>query len=155
MTIFPPEVKTLDKAHGRSEIRRLRVSSKLKGYVEFPHVERVFRIERTRIINKTGERSDVCEYGITSLTEKQADDSMLLNIIRGHWTIENKVHYVRDMAFDEDRSQVRTKNGPRVMAIIRNLVMNILRMLGVSNITQCLRENALKHSKIFEMLGLI
>ena len=153
--IFPPEVKTLDKGHGRSEIRSLRSSDKLKDYVEFPHVERVFRIDRVRIINKTGKKSDVREYGITSLTEKQADDKMLLEIIRGHWTIENRVHYVRDMAFDEDRSQVRTGNGPRVMAIIRNLVMNILRMLGVANITQCLRENALNHARIFEMLGMI
>jgi len=153
--IFPPEVKTLDKGHGRLEIRRLRSSDKLKSYVEFPHVKRVFRIERTRIIKKTGERSDVCEFGATSLTEEQADDMMLLDIVRGHWTIENKVHYVRDMAFDEDRSQVRTGNGPRVMAIIRNLVISILRMLGVTNITQCLRENALNHSRIFKMLSLI
>lgn len=152
--IFPPKVKTLDKGHGRSEIRSLSSSDKLKGYVEFPHVERVFRIDRVRIINKTGEKSDVREYGITSLTKEQADDKMLLDIIRGHWTIENRVHHVRDMAFDEDRSQVRTKNGPRVMAIIRNLVMNILRMLGVKNITQCLRENALNHSRIFEILGM-
>lgn len=152
--IFPPEVKTLDKGHGRSEIRRLRSSDKLKGYVEFPNVERVFRIDRERTINKTGKKSDVREYGITSLTEKQADDKMLLEIIRGHWTIENRVHYVRDMAFDEDRSQVRTENGPRVMAIIRNLVMNILRMSKVMNITQCLRENAMNHSRIFEMLGM-
>ena len=50
--IFSPEVKTLDKGHGRSEIRRLRSSDKLKGYVEFPHVERVFRIDRERTINK-------------------------------------------------------------------------------------------------------
>lgn len=153
--IFPPEVRTLDKGHGRSEIRILRSSDKLKGYTEFPHVERVFSIERVRIINKTGEKSDVIEYGITSLTEKQADDKTLLEIIRGHWTIENRVHYVRDMAFDEDRSQVRTGNGPRVMAIIRNLVINILRILGVTNITQCLRENALNHTKIFKMLGII
>lgn len=152
--IFPPEVKTLDKGHGRSEIRRLRSSDKLKGYVEFPNVERVFRIDRERTINKTGKKSDVREYGITSLTEKQADDKTLLEIIRGHWTIENRVHYVRDMAFDEDRSQVRTENGPRVMAIIRNLVMNILRMSKVMNITQCLRENAMNHSRIFEMLGM-
>ncbi len=153
--IFPPEVRTLDKGHGRSEIRILRSSDKLKGYTEFPHVERVFSIERVRIINKTGEKSDVIEYGITSLTEKQADDKTLLEIIRGHWTIENRVHYVRDMAFDEDRSQVRTGNGPRVIAIIRNLVINILRILGVTNITQCLRENALNHTKIFKMLGII
>jgi hypothetical protein len=153
--IFSPEVKTSDKGHGRIEIRKLRSSDKLKGYVEFPHVERVFRIERTRIGIKTNKRSDVCEYGITSLTQEQADDKTLLEIVRGHWTIENRVHYVRDMAFDEDRSRLRMDNGPRVMAIIRNLVISILRILGVTNITQTLRENALDRSRIFKMLGLI
>lgn len=153
--IFPPEAKTLDKGHGRIEIRTLRTSDKLKGYVQFPHVERVFRIKRIRENNKTGEKSEVCEVGITSLTREQADEATLLEIIRGHWTIENRVHYVRDMAFDEDRSQVRKGNGPRIMAIIRNLVMNILRMLGVGNITQSLRKNAMRHERIFEMLGLV
>ena len=153
--IFPPEAKTLDKGHGRCEIRSLKSSDKLKGYLEFPHVERVFRIDRVRTVNKTGARSNVREYGITSLTREQADDKTLLEIIRGHWTIENRLHYVRDMAFDEDRSQVRTGNGPRVMAIIRNLVISILRMLGITNITQCLRENGLNHSRIFGILGMI
>jgi predicted transposase YbfD/YdcC len=152
--IFPPEIKSYDKGHGRSEIRAIRASGKLKGYTEFPHVERVFSIKRTRIINKTGEKTVVKELFATSLPKEKADDKMLLDIVRGHWTIENKVHYVRDMAFDEDRSQIRTDNGPRVMAIIRNLVMNILRMLGFTNITQCLRENALDRSRVFIMLGI-
>jgi hypothetical protein len=58
------------------------------------------------------------------------------------------------MAFDEDRSQIRTGNGPRVMATIRNIVLSILRLLGVTNITECLRKNALNHSRIFRMLVL-
>jgi len=155
MKIFPPEEKTLDKGHGRIEIRKIRSSEKLNNYVEFPHVNQVFRIERTRIKMNTGEISNVVEYGITSLKKEQTSNEELLEIIRGHWTIENRVHYVRDMAFDEDRSQVRKGNGPRVMAIIRNLVLSILRILGVRNITQCLRVNALDRSRIFSMLGLI
>jgi len=154
MKIFFPQVKTIDKGHGRIEIRRLQSSDKLKGYIDFPYAERVIRIDRTRIKVKTGEESNVRDYAITSLTEDEADDKMLLDIIRGHWTIENKVHYVRDMAFDEDRSQIRTGNGPRVMATIRNIVLSILRLLGVANITECLRKNALNHSRIFRMLGL-
>jgi len=147
-------VKTIDKGHGRIEIRRLQSSDKLKGYIDFPYAELVIRIDRTRIKVKTGEESNVCDYAITSLTKDQADDKMLLDIIRGHWTIENRVHYVRDMAFDEDRSQIRTGNGPRVMATIRNIVLSILRLLGVTNITECLRKNALNHSRIFRMLVL-
>jgi len=152
--IFFPQVKTIDKGHGRIEIRRLQSSDKLKGYIDFPYAELVIRIDRTRIKVKTGEESNVCDYAITSLTKDQADDKMLLDIIRGHWTIENRVHYVRDMAFDEDRSQIRTGNGPRVMATIRNIVLSILRLLGVTNITECLRKNALNHSRIFRMLVL-
>lgn len=147
-------MKTIDKGHGRIEIRRLQSSDKLKGYIDFPYAELVIRIDRTRIKVKTGEESNVCDYAITSLTKDQADDKMLLDIIRGHWTIENRVHYVRDMAFDEDRSQIRTGNGPRVMATIRNIVLSILRLLGVTNITECLRKNALNHSRIFRMLVL-
>lgn len=152
--IFPPEVKTYDKGHGRSEIRAIRVSENLKGYTEFPHVERVFRIKRTRIINKTGEKTVEEEFFATSLPKEKADERVLLDIVRGHWTIENKVHYVRDMAFDEDRSQIRTGNGPRVMAIIRNLVINVLRILGYTKITQSLRRNSLNTSRIFVMLGI-
>lgn len=129
-------------------------SDKLKGYLTFPHVERVFAIERTRIINSTGKRSHERELGITSLTEGKADNKALLDIIRGHWTIENRLHYVRDMAFDEDRSQIRKGNGPRVMAIIRNIVISILRLLGIENVTESLRKNSLRHGRIFDLLGL-
>lgn len=151
--IFPPPVKTIEKGHGRCDIRSIRVSGSLKGYSEFPGLEQVFKIERTRIINKTGEKSTVITDGCTSLTEKQADARTLLDISRGHWTIENKLHYVRDMAFDEDRSQVRMDSGPRVMASIRNLVISTLRILGVTNIAGALRENSLNKPAMFRMLG--
>jgi predicted transposase YbfD/YdcC len=137
------------------EIRKLCSSEALNDYVLFPHVQRVFRMERTRTIVKTGETSTVVEYGVTSLTRNKADDETLMQIIRGHWTIENKVHYVRDMAFDEDRSQIRTKNGPRIMATIRNIAMNILRILGINEISATLRKNGLNKSRIFEMLSLV
>jgi predicted transposase YbfD/YdcC len=147
-------VTTCEKGHGRIEIRKLCSSDALNGHVQFPHVQRVFQIERIRTTVKTGETSTTVEYGVTSLTMEKADDERLLQIVRDHWTIENKVHYVRDMAFDEDRSQIRTKNGPRVMATIRNIAMNILRILGITDITATLRKNALNQSRIFEMLAL-
>jgi predicted transposase YbfD/YdcC len=147
-------VTSLEKGHGRIEIRKLCSSEAVNGYVLFPHVQRVFQIERTRTIVKTGETSSTVEYGVTSLTKEKADDAKLLEIVRGHWTIENKVHYVRDMAYDEDRSQIRTKNGPRVMASIRNIAMNILRILGIKDIAATLRKNALNKSRVFKMLAL-
>ena len=153
--IFPPPVKTIEKGHGRCDIRSIRVSDKLKGYSEFPGLNRVFKVERIRIINKTGEKSIVITDGCTSLTKEQADDRTLLDIVRGHWAVENKLHYVRDMAFDEDRSQVRIDNGPRVMASIRNLVISTFRILGVTNIAEALRENALNKQRLFRVLGFV
>jgi hypothetical protein len=69
-------------------------------------------------------------YGVTSLTQEQAPAKRLLELNRGHWEIENRVHYVRDVTYDEDRSRIRANNGPRMMASIRNLAISIARMMG-------------------------
>jgi len=55
-------------------------------------------------------------YAITSLTATQARPAEIAAIMRGHWLIEDRLHRVRDVTYDEDRSQIRTGNGPRVMA---------------------------------------
>jgi predicted transposase YbfD/YdcC len=69
-------------------------------------------------------------YAVTSLTITQASHAQLAAIIRGHWGIEDRLHRVRDIDFDEDRSQVRTGSGPRIVASLRNLVSTILRLTG-------------------------
>jgi predicted transposase YbfD/YdcC len=63
---------------------------------------------------------------ITSLTASQADPTLLARWIRGHWGIENRLHWVRDVTYDKDRSQVRTAHGPQVMAALRNLAITAL-----------------------------
>ena len=68
------------------------------------------------------------------------------DIIRGHWGIEDRLHWVRDMDFDEDRSQVRTASGPRIMASLRNLVITILRLAGAASIAAVLRYHARRPS---------
>ncbi len=78
-------------------------------------------------------------YGITSLTPQNSDPARVLSLNRNHWSIENKVHWVRDVTFDEDRSQVRKKAGPHVMDSLRNLAISLLRMAGAKNIAQALR----------------
>ena len=80
-------------------------------------------------------------YAITSLTALQANPVLLARWLRGHWAIE-ALHWVRDVSFDEDRSQVRTSNGPQVMAALRNLVITALRLAGITNIPQALRRQA-------------
>lgn len=83
----------------------------------------------------------VTVYAITSLTGCQADPTLLARWLRGHWSIE-ALHWVRDVSFDEDRSQVRTGNGPQVMAALRNLVITALRLARVTNIAAALRHHA-------------
>jgi predicted transposase YbfD/YdcC len=79
---------------------------------------------------------------ITSLTGFAADPGLLARWIRGHWGIENRLHRVRDMTYDEDRSQVRTGHGPQVMAAFRNLAITTLRLSGATNIAAALRHHA-------------
>jgi predicted transposase YbfD/YdcC len=77
----------------------------------------------------------------------QASPSQLTAITRGHWAIEDQLHWVRDNDFDEDRSQIRTGNGPRIMAALRNLVVSILRLAGARNIAAALRYHARRSSR--------
>jgi predicted transposase YbfD/YdcC len=121
----------VDNAHGRGERRSIEVSDILKGYSRWPGLERVCRIERTRLIR--GEREHEVVYAVTSLTRAEADAEKLLKLSRDHWGIENRLHCVRDVTFDEDRCRVRTGSGPQAFAAIRNAIITVLRKLGITN----------------------
>jgi predicted transposase YbfD/YdcC len=114
-----------ERGHGRAERRTLKVTAVAAGLV-FPHAAQAIQIIRRRRPAttknaKTGKKKWSAEtvYAVTSLTASQASAAELADIIRGHWAIEDRLHWVRDMAYDEDRSQVRTASGPRVMATLR------------------------------------
>ena len=94
-----------------------------------------------------GKWSRETSYAVTSLTVTQATHAQLAAIIRGHWGIEDRLHWVRDLDFDEDRSQVRTATGPRIMASLRNLVITILRLSGAASIAAALRHHARQPSR--------
>lgn len=98
-------------------------------------------IER-EVTRSNGTRTHELAFGVTSLSRKEASGARLLSLNRNHWIIENKIHYVRDVTFDEDRSRVRKDNGPRVMATLRNLVISIFRILGFEFIPQAIRRFA-------------
>jgi len=153
MRIFPPEYVTRDKGHGRIEVRKLQTSTKLNDYVTFPYAAQVCRIHRITY-NLQGEwMREETVYGITSLSVERADPARLLNLNRGHWSIENRLHWVRDVTFDEDRSQIRTKEGPRVMATLRNLAISLFRLGNQSNIAKATRRCARKPERALELLG--
>jgi hypothetical protein len=87
----------------------------------------------------TGEIEDRVTYAITSLPPSRADAATLLALLRDHWGIENRLHHVRDVTFDEDRSAIRTRAAPQVAAACRNLAIALLRRLGATNIAAACR----------------
>jgi predicted transposase YbfD/YdcC len=130
-----------NRAHGRVEKRTIKVVTVTTGIL-FPHARQAIQITRkTRRLDSTTWTTEVA-YAVTSLAAEQATTTQLATWVRGHWRIENRLHWVRDVTFDEDRSQIRSGNGPRVMASLRNLVISILRINGTTNIAQALRHHA-------------
>jgi hypothetical protein len=116
------------------EKRVVRTTTVLNDYVDWPHLGQAFRIDRhVTDLDGSNPRDEVA-FGITDLTPQQADAVMIGGLVRGHWGIETRLHWVRDVVYDEDRSQVRMENGPRVMATLRNTAISLLRHIGVPNI---------------------
>ena len=128
-----------ERGHGRTERRTLKITAVARG-LAFPHAAQAIQIVRRRKMKGKWSR-ETC-YAVTSLTVTQATYAQLAAIIRGHWGIEDRLHWVRDMDFDEDRSQVRTASGPRIMASLRNLAITILRLAGAASIAAALRYHA-------------
>jgi predicted transposase YbfD/YdcC len=133
------------RGHGRVETRSISVVSlhpcpDLEGEF-FPHAAQAIKVVRRRRALASKKWTTVTVYAITSLTALQADPVLLARWLRGHWAIE-VLHWVRDVSFDEDRSQVRTSNGPQIMAALRNLVITALRLAGYTNIAAALRRHA-------------
>ena len=154
-TLFPPQATTTDKGHGRLESRHLWSSTALNTYVAFPHVGQVFCVSREVTELVTGTARGETVYGVTSLTPAQASPARLLALVRAHWTIENRLHWVRDVTFDEDRSQIRRGAGPQVMATLRNLAISLLRLAGAPLIAPALRQAGWSgQALIFRLLGI-
>jgi len=108
----------------------------------WPHLAQVCRVERRRVDTQTGEVKTEVSYAITSLTAEQAGGATLLARLRGHWGIENKLHWPRDVVFDEDRCQIRSGAAPQVVAACRNLTLALLRRGGATNLAAALRTYA-------------
>ena len=146
--------RTLDMGHGRIEERCLTASDELSDYSDWPGLEQVFQLTRKTIIIKTEEVREETVYGVTSLTPQQADPERLLELVRCHWHIENKSHWVRDVTFSEDKSQVRCGNIPQVMAAIRNMAIGLMRWLGYTNIASACRYFAAQPWDALEAIGI-
>jgi hypothetical protein len=117
-------------------------------------VRQVARIERVRVRLKDGSEQRETVFCITSLSPEKADPARLLKLNRGHWSIENRLHYVRDRTFDEDRSQVRKHAAPHMMASLRNLAIGLLRLAGASTNIAAAARFFMRHAeRAMELLG--
>ena len=152
--IFPLRAETLDKGHGRLERRTLLASTALNHYLDFPHVAQVCRLEREVLELKSGQQRQETVFLVTSLPPALADPLKLLTLNRGHWAIENRSHYVRDIAFDEDRSRIRVGTGPAMMATLRNFAIALARLRGFANIAAALRAFAQQPRRALAAIGI-
>ena len=149
-----PEGKacTVDKGHGRLEVRRLRTSQELGDYLapRWPAVAQVFQIERQTTAE--GKTTIDISYGLTSLPMRAWPARRLLRLIRNHWHIENRVHWRRDVTLGEDTSQVREGQTPHVLAALNNAVLALMDLLQTPNMAAQIR---VFQARLEELLTLI
>ena len=146
--------RTVDIGHGRIEQRNITTSEALVGYSTWPGLAQVFELGRYVIMQKTGQERVEVVYGVTSLSAERATPGRVLDLVRGHWSIENKSHWVRDVTFDEDRSQVRCGSIPQVMAALRNTTIGLLRWAGHTNIAAACRRLAAQPAQALALIGI-
>jgi predicted transposase YbfD/YdcC len=147
-------IRTVEAGHGRIESRNLTTSTALVGYSDWPALAQVFEVGRQVIDKKTGKERVEIVYGVTSLPPDRASAQRLLELVRGHWAIENRSHWVRDVTYDEDRSQVRHGHIPQVMAALRNTAIGLLRWAGYRNIARAGRQLAAQPAQALGLIGL-
>ena len=148
-----------DRHGDRHEERRVWTSGELFGYLDWPGARQVGKIERVAL--QKGKTRRQVRYFVTSLPapdphlgQAGAGPEQLLRLIRGHWRIENRLHYVRDVSFGEDASQIRSGAAPQVLAALRNAVIGLLRDAGWTNIAAAVRYNAWRPGAALQLLGL-
>jgi predicted transposase YbfD/YdcC len=142
-----PAVSSVSTDHGR-RARRTVKAALAPAWVEFHGAAQVAQLRRT--VTKKGKKTVEVVYLITS--DRGADPAALAAWVRGHWHIENKLHWVRDVTYQEDKSQVRTGNAPRVMAALRSLAISLLRLEGHGNIAAANRHHARDPQRTLKLL---
>src|SRR5215467_3918390 len=147
-------MRTVDIGHGRIEQRNITTSEALVGYSDWPGLAQVFEQGRHVITQKTTEERVEVVYGLTSLNPERGTPEQLLDIVRGHWQMENKSQWVRDVTFDEDRSQVRCVKIPQGRAALRNTTIGLLRWAGYTNIAAACRRFAAQPDLALTLIGI-
>jgi predicted transposase YbfD/YdcC len=143
---------TIDKGHGRIEKRTLRTTTILTKQQEWAGLKQGFEIVRER--TEKGKTTVEVVHGITSLSPERADARRLLELTRGHWGIENGLHYRRDVTMGEDASRIRAGVAPQVMAALRNSIIHVLAEVTAPSLASAIRSMGNCLTKALGLLGL-
>ena len=144
------QAQSQGKGHGRVEIRRIRTTTRLTGYLDWPGAKQVCLLERVR--RTKGEQTTEAVCAITSLEPARASAARLLAIARGHGDIENRLHWVRDVSFGEDRCRVRSGEAPEILAALRNAALWLMRSSGLTAIASALRRHAAQPLEALQLI---
>ena len=150
-----PEFSAEQRGHGRIDRHRI-WTAPVGNNISFPNAKRFVIVERESAGLDDRRTSTETRIYITDLDHKQADPANLHRLITGHWSIENSLHWVRDVTYDEDRSQVRTGTTPRILATLRNLAISIIRHTThrAVSIAQATRQLARQPDTTLDLLGI-
>jgi hypothetical protein len=125
-------------------------TTRLKGYLDWPGAEQVCLLERVR--RSKGKTTTEAVCAITSLEPRRASAARLLAIARGHWDIENRLHWVRDVSFGEDSCRVRSGEAPEILAALRNAGLWLMRSSGLTAIASALRRHAARPLEALQLV---
>ena len=137
--------------HGRVETRTIKVVRPPRR-LPFPHARQAIWVHRRRR-GRGGKVETETVYAVTNLDFDQVSPAQLAQIIRGHWSIENAVHHVRDTTFDEDRSQTRAGTSAQVMATFRNIAISLHRLAGATTIAQATRAIMRRPERVLPLIA--
>jgi len=150
----PDFVEVSPPDHGRIETRRIWCSTALNAHLDFPHVGQVFLIEREVLNKKTGKLTKETARGITSRSPAEASPQRVLATNRGHWSIENRCHYVIDWNFNEDRSRISTGYGPENTSRLRRFAVGVIQFIsdGKTSVAEKMRQLHRNTRLVFDYL---
>jgi predicted transposase YbfD/YdcC len=145
--------RTVELAHGRREERTLLAVEATE--LPWPSARQVLRLHRRRVDKATGAvLTDETAYAVTSLAPDQASPAALLRLWRRHWTVENGLHWIRDVVFAEDAATTHTAHAPQALAVLRNLALSLLHRWRRHDITAARQYFASHPAALFRRLGL-
>lgn len=156
---IPVSHRVEERGHGRHEIRTIQITDAPPG-LHFEHMSQAFLVERytSRPVRKNGKttrvETAVAVLGVTTLTPTNSIPEHVATYIRGHWGVENKSHYVRDVTYREDASRVGRADKPRVMATLRNIAISLIRLAGYTTIAPTTRALRYSTDQLTAVLGL-